>query len=115
MAVYILRFDEALGDPSRPRSSARYYIGSTPDRRVVRRLREHWTGSDAAIVRYARERGIAFRLVGLYWSDQYEGESDREFERRLKRNGHFERHDATERGICYETQRLSPPRKRGSR
>ncbi|MFN3597291.1 MAG: hypothetical protein ACK41D_08475 [Rubricoccaceae bacterium] len=87
MAVYLLRFDRPLGDPERPGAHASYYIGSTPDARLVERLTEHWRRSDACIVRAARTSGRRFRLVRVWWG------KGRPFERKLKRSGHYVRHD----------------------
>src|SRR5690606_19675181 len=87
MAVYLLRFDRPLGDPDRPGAHASYYIGSTPDARLVQRLTEHWHRSDACIVRAARTSGRRFRLVRVWWGE------GRPFERKLKKTGHYVRHD----------------------
>ena len=87
MAVYLLRFDRPLGDPDRPGAHASYYIGSTPDARLVQHLTEHWRNSDACIVRAARTSGRRFRLVRVWWGE------GRPFERKLKRAGHYVRHD----------------------
>src|SRR5690606_24269654 len=87
MAVYLLRFDRPLGDPERPGAHASYYIGSTPDARLAQRLTEHWQRSDACIVRAARTSGRRFRLVRVWWG------KGRPFERKLKRSGHYVRHD----------------------
>src|SRR5690606_22422898 len=71
----------------RPGAHASYYIGSTPDARLVERLTKHWQHSDACIVRAARASGRRFRLVRVWWGE------GRPFERKLKKAGHYVRHD----------------------
>lgn len=89
MAVYLLRYDEAAGDPGRPRASARYYIGYASDENLPRRISEHRTGtSRAALPDHFFSEGIGFRVARIWWG------AGRTFERRLKNNGHFNKHDS---------------------
>lgn len=91
--VYLLELERPLGDPSRPRCSARFYVGMTHD--LGARLRAHRQGrrgceGGANLTAAARERGIGFRLVRTWGPFETAAEA-RVFERRLKRAGHFDR------------------------
>ena len=95
MAVYFLHFDRPAGDPSRPRMSARYYVGYCPDEDVPRRIRMHRTGRwngqggghHAKLPTWFREQGIGFRVVRVLWG------ADRDDERRIKKAGNYHRYD----------------------
>lgn len=77
--IYILEFNEPLGDRSNPRGQARYYIGFChDDRDLADRLAEHRAGRGAAMCRAANQRGIAYALVATL-------PGGRDAERRLKR------------------------------
>lgn len=81
--IYLLHFDQPLGDPSRPRMSARHYVGWSMERTVVRRIREHREGRGASITRAAVARGIGMQVVAVT-------RGTRNDERRLKNNGHHD-------------------------
>jgi hypothetical protein len=83
LMLYLLHFSSPLGDPSRPRMSARHYLGWAPDTDWRARISLHHAGHGAAITRAAVAAGIDLQLVRL-WPDE-----DRTTERRLKRAGHF--------------------------
>ena len=97
MAVYLLRYHDYAGDPSRPYASARYYLGWCLDSRLVRRIEEHWNGTwieqtiptrkPPALSKWFFDHGIKFTLVRVWWG------ADRTYERKLKRAGHYCRHD----------------------
>lgn len=82
--LYLLCFDEPLGDPSRPRMSARHYLGWCNAGGLEERLRMHAAGRGAAITRRASERGIG-------WIVAWQSTGTRFNERRMKRNGNFAR------------------------
>jgi len=81
MAVYMLQFSEPLGNPDKPYASAQFYIGFAEDRRLGKRLREHFKGRGAAITKAAKERGINFRVAMVI------EKGTPELEKRLKRQG----------------------------
>ncbi len=102
MACYLLRYDTPAGDPSRPHASARYYLGFSADcptnRNILKRIMSHASGTwiewslwplrkPPALPRWFFERGIGFRVARVWL-----GKSRRD-ERRLKRAGHYKRHD----------------------
>lgn len=82
--IYLLHFSRPLGDPSRPRMSARHYLGWSTDDAVVRRIREHREGRGAAITRAAVAAGIELSVVAVI-------HGTRNDERRLKIRGHHDR------------------------
>lgn len=83
--TYLIHLVEPLGDPSRPRMSAKHYIGWTNGVSVERRLEEHRSGQGARILAAAARRGIGFHVVRTW------PQTDRHFERRLKNNGHYDK------------------------
>lgn len=95
MAVYLLKYRQAAGDPDRPRASALYYVGYAEDEHLPRRLRAHrhriWEGEggghQAKLPKWFRLQGIGFRCVRVFWG------FTREDERRIKKGGHYERYD----------------------
>ena len=80
--LYLLHFSEPLGDASRPRMSASHYLGWADD--LERRLQVHMRGRGPNITAAAVARGITLELA---WTEP----GDRNRERRLKNNGHYER------------------------
>ncbi len=77
--VYLLHFDTPLGTVGR--GSASHYLGYTSN--LKHRLLEHEAGtSQARIVQVLRQRGGTFRLARTW-------RGTRTYERRLKKNGHF--------------------------
>lgn len=76
--VYLIHFDEPIGDVTNPVAMARHYTGSTPD--LARRMGEHQRGSDAKIMQAVRRAGIGWVLARTW-----EGGRDRE--RQLKQHG----------------------------
>lgn len=109
MAVYFLKFESPAGDPSRPRMSARYYVGWVQDEFLPRRIKMHrtgiWDGEGGggcpALTSWFRDQGISFDVVRILWG------LSRDDERRIKRGGHFDRYDPTvssdlsPRGVLY--------------
>ncbi len=59
--VYLIHFDEPLGDRSNPRGQARHYLGYTED--LDARMEAHRRGNGSAIMRAVSEAGISWRLV----------------------------------------------------
>ena len=89
--LYLLHFDEPLGDPTRPRMSASHYLGWAKAGKLEDRLARHARGTGAAITRAAVERGIGWSVTLLV-------DGTRDDERRLKFAGHHERRCAVCRG-----------------
>ncbi len=74
MPVYLLHFDEAIGND---RHSAQHYIGYTKN--VNQRMWQHSNGVGfGRLVHVARERGITFALARVWPA------GDRALEKRLK-------------------------------
>lgn len=65
MAVYILEFSAALGNPNKTHGTAKYYLGYCADNRVEERLAEHRAGRGAFITAAAVEKGLELKLVML--------------------------------------------------
>jgi hypothetical protein len=86
MALYLIHFEQPIGDPTRPHMSAQHYLGFAQNDETRRlRIEHHRRGTaGVAITRAVFDRGIAM-LVG--WL----GEGDQERERRMKLNGHYAR------------------------
>lgn len=82
--IYLLHFDEPIGDTSRPRMHASHYLGWAKDGKLADRLERHARGEGASITRYAVEHGIGWTVTMLR-------DGTRDDERRLKRNGHHDR------------------------
>ena len=81
--VYLLCFARPLGDASRPRASARHYVGwfANPTRIV-----HHQTGTSGVAIVYAFfQRGIPFVVARMV-------PGDKNLERRIKRSGQHARH-----------------------
>jgi hypothetical protein len=77
--VYLLCFAEAIGDTSRPRMSARHYVGwfANPNRIV-----HHQNGTSGVAIVYAFfQRGIPFVVART-------APGSKTLERRIKNNGH---------------------------
>jgi hypothetical protein len=79
--VYLIHMDEPL-----ERSNGylvRHYLGSTPD--LNRRLRQHSykrKSGGSALLREANKRGITWHLAKVW-------QANRDFEKLLKRRGHY--------------------------
>lgn len=80
--IYILHFTQPLGDPERPRMSASHYVGWTGE--LESRLSEHRAGGGAKIIRALFLAGGDFKLAASWEGTRYD-------ERRLKKNGHFDK------------------------
>lgn len=65
MCVYLIHFD-------RPYKHARHYIGGTVQ--FDERIAAHRNGSGARLLQVLKEKGIGWRVVGL-WHGDYERES----------------------------------------
>lgn len=77
--VYMLHYDEPIGDTSRPRMWAQHYIGSFW---TAARIEHHRNGtSDVAIVAAFHAKGIPFVVVKL-------APGTKTLERRIKNHGH---------------------------
>jgi predicted GIY-YIG superfamily endonuclease len=61
--LYILEFQQPLGNPNNSRAMARYYVGYCKEGRLEERLAEHRAGRGANITRAAAQRGIPFEVV----------------------------------------------------
>jgi predicted GIY-YIG superfamily endonuclease len=73
--VYLLHFDEPLGNKNNKRAQAQHYIGYAD--RLDRRLQEHLNGKGAKITQALVKAGIGFELVRT-WT------GSRSYERQLK-------------------------------
>lgn len=73
--VYLLHFDEPIGNPNNPRAQAQHYIGWAD--RLDRRIQQHQTGKGARITAALAERGIGFQIAQTW-------PGSRSFERQLK-------------------------------
>ena len=76
MFIYLIHFDQPIGNPENRRAQAQHYLGSTF--RLDARMTEHLTGRGAAIMRAVREKGISWQIARIW-------PGDRAFERKLKR------------------------------
>jgi hypothetical protein len=83
MSVYLLHFDEPIGDTSSRYGYAQHYTGSSPD--LARRLAEHAANSDVKIMAAVRQAGIGWTLARTW-------EGGRVRERQLKVQGGASRH-----------------------
>lgn len=97
--IYVFRFSEPLGDPERPRCSARYYVGWT-EKEVEERLQDHLAGRGAKITAAAVAQGIELEVI---WTQP----GTRLLERRIKLTGHFERFE--NRTQPYTPKKEVPP------
>jgi predicted GIY-YIG superfamily endonuclease len=61
--IYILEFDQTIGNPDKPKGQARYYLGYCKRGRLEQRLKEHRSGYGACITRFAVQNGIGFKVV----------------------------------------------------
>lgn len=61
--IYVLKFEQPLGNPQNARAMAQFYVGYCDDHRLEERLAEHRAGQGAAITRACNVRGIAFDVV----------------------------------------------------
>jgi len=73
--VYLIHFNQPIGNKNNPRGQAQHYIGYTDD--VPRRLAEHQSGQGAAILRACNEQAIPYSVVRTW-------DGDRKLERQLK-------------------------------
>jgi hypothetical protein len=62
--VYLLHFDQAIGDTSNPRGFAAHYTGWTLD--LPRRLTEHAAGRGARLMEVVGEAGIGWQLARVW-------------------------------------------------
>jgi hypothetical protein len=73
--VYLIHFDQPLGDLSNPRGQARHYLGYTDD--LQARLEAHRRGNGSAIMAAVTRAGITWQLARTW-------DGDRGLERQLK-------------------------------
>jgi hypothetical protein len=76
--IYLIHFDQPIGDPTNPRGFASHYTGWTLD--LPARLVDHANGRGARLLQVVGEQGIGWQLARI-WA----GTRDRE--RSLKRSG----------------------------
>lgn len=79
--VYLLHFEKRIGGEGY--KGAQHYVGWARD--LERRIWHHRNGTGASITAHLAKNGIGFDVVKTW-------EADRNFERKLKNNGHFSRH-----------------------
>lgn len=63
MAVYMLKFSEPIGSPTKSHGTAQFYLGYCADGRVEERLAEHRAGRGAFITAAAVEKGLELHLI----------------------------------------------------
>ena len=86
--VYLIHFDQPIGNLTKRKGTASHYIGSSMC--LDFRLACHLAGTGAAILRHCNDIGVGWRLERLW---QFEDEEQaRLFEARLKRVGHGPRY-----------------------
>lgn len=73
--VYLLHFDEPIGNRENPRAQAQHYIGWAD--RLDRRIHQHLTGRGAKITAALAAKGIGFQIAQTW-------PGSRSFERQLK-------------------------------
>lgn len=61
--IYILQFNQPLGNPANPKGMARFYVGWCEKRRFDERMQEHLTGNGAKITQWAVSQGIGWTVV----------------------------------------------------
>jgi len=76
MTVYLLHFDQPIGNLDNPRGQAQHYLGSAED--LEARLAAHASGNGARLMEVVAERGIGW-TVARTWP------GGRDVEKRLKR------------------------------
>lgn len=76
--IYLLHYEETIGNPDNPRGQAQHYMGYAEETRLEERIEEHRRGQGARITRAFAENGIPFVLAACW-------PGDRSKERRLKR------------------------------
>ena len=85
MTVYIIQLAQPLGDPTRPRMSARFYVGyAESPSHVYTRLENHRKGRGSRMLAAAAARGISFDVVAVT-------PGTRDTERLIKNRGHYDR------------------------
>lgn len=60
--VYIIEFDQHIGNKDNPRGTAKYYVGYT-SKSIRKRFQRHAKGHGAKICAWAVQAGIAFRVI----------------------------------------------------
>lgn len=73
--IYLIHFNEPIGNLSNPHGQAQHYMGYTDD--LVARIERHRAGSGAAIMAAVKDYEVGWRLARTW-------EGDRGLERKLK-------------------------------
>ena len=73
--VYLIHFEQPIGDLSNPRGQAQHYLGFTED--LEARLEAHRTGNGSRLMEVVTEAGIDWTLARTW-------EEGRDLERQLK-------------------------------
>jgi predicted GIY-YIG superfamily endonuclease len=73
--VYLLHFDEPIGNPDNKRGQASHYIGYAD--RLDRRIQQHMAGKGAKITQALVAKGIGFQIAQTWTGSRW-------FERQLK-------------------------------
>lgn len=74
--IYLIHFEQALGDLDNPHGQARHYLGYTDNLKA--RLEAHRSGKGSRLMEVVKERGIEWVLVRTW-------PGDRGIEKQLKR------------------------------
>lgn len=77
--VYLIHFEQPIGNLQNPLGKAQHYIGWSID--LPERMKDHAKGSGAAIMAYLKKVGIPWRVVRTW-------RGNRHLERKFKRQGH---------------------------
>ena len=80
--VYLIHFDQRIGNLANPRATAGHYIGFSAD--PPKRFSRHTAGQGAAIMRAVRAQGITWQVAATW-------PGDRRLERKLKNRKHASR------------------------
>lgn len=81
--VYLIHFDEPIGDTSNPHGSAQHYVGYTDN--LPQRIETHRSGNGAAIMAAVQGQGVGWRVVKTWLGE-------RSLERRIKRQHNHKRY-----------------------
>jgi putative endonuclease len=59
--IYLIHFDEPIGNLSHPLSAAQHYLGWCSD--LDKRLERHRSGQGSSLMRFVEQSGIPWRVV----------------------------------------------------
>ena len=83
--VYLIHFEQPIGDLSNPRGQARHYLGSTSN--LQARMALHRNGNGAAIMTAVGLAGVRWQVAGLWRTDTREDARALELRLKKRHNG----------------------------